>query len=78
MDAQSIFNTISTICGILIGWIIRVIWFEIKLMQRNQRDIERDLSENFVRKEDYRIDVAELKGLLSRMFDRLDRMADTK
>ena len=37
-----------------------------------------ELAESYVRKDDYRIDIAEIKGMLGRIFDRLDRMSDAK
>ena len=73
---QTIFNLGTTFVGVLAGWILRVIWSEIKEMQGNQREIEREIADNYVRRDDYRIDIAEVKGMLGRIFDRLDRQAD--
>jgi hypothetical protein len=78
MDGQVLFNIIATLFGILIGWILRVIWSEIKLVQSNQREFEKEINEGYVRKDDYRVDIAEIKGMLGRIFDRLDRMNDEK
>lgn len=78
MDIQTIFNIVFSVTGFLAGWILRVIWSEIKEMQDNQRTIEREMNDNYVRRDDYRIDIAEIKGMLSRIFDRLDRQADNR
>lgn len=78
MDIQTIFNIVFSVTGFLAGWILRVIWSEIKEMQDNQRTIEREMNDNYVRRDDYRIDIAEIKGMLSRIFDRLDRQADSR
>ena len=75
---QVIINWLFVGFGAAIGWIMRIIWTEIKLVQKNQREIEVNISENYVRKDDYRVDIAEIKGMLGRIFDRLDRMADSK
>jgi hypothetical protein len=55
---------------------MRIIWTEIKLVQKNQREIESNISDNYVRKDDYRVDIAEIKGMLGRIFDRLENKAD--
>ena len=51
-------------------------WQEIKLVQQSQKEIEQDMSNNFVRKDDYRIDIAEIKGMFNRIMDKLDTKAD--
>lgn len=78
MDGQIVFNLICTISGALMGWILRVIWQEIKSIQKDQREFEHEITDNYVRRDDYRIDIAEIKGMLGRIFDRLDRMSDQK
>jgi hypothetical protein len=69
MDGQVLFNIIATLFGILIGWILRVIWSEIKLVQSNQREFEKEINEGYVRKDDYRVDIAEIKGMLGRILE---------
>ena len=76
MDGQTLLNIAFGAFGSVCGWLFKVIWDAIKDLQNDQREIERDMSENFVRKDDYRIDIAEIKGMLGRIFDRLDRQAD--
>lgn len=73
---QTIVNWLFIGFGAAVGWILRIIWTEIKLVQQSQRAIENNVSENYVRKDDYRVDIAEVKGMLSRIFDRLDNKAD--
>jgi len=76
MDSQTIINFGFTVAGFFGGWILKIIWDEIKLLQKNQKGIEKNLNENYVRKDDYRVDIAEIKGMLSRIFDKLDGKAD--
>jgi len=78
MDFQLLFNIACSIAGTIAGWLFKVVWDAIKEIQSDQRDIERDIAENYVRKDDYRIDIAEIKGMLGRIFDRMDRQADSK
>lgn len=73
---QTIINWLFLGFGGAVGWILRIIWTEIKLVQQNQREIENNVSDNYVRKDDYRVDIAEIKGMLARIFDRLENKAD--
>ena len=76
METQTILNIAFGIAGAFGGWILRVVWSEIKLVQEMQQDLERDVSENYVRKDDYRIDIAEIKGMFNRIMDKLDTKMD--
>jgi len=78
MDSQTIINVLFTFAGALGGWLLKIVWDEVKLIQSNQLDLERDMHESFVRKDDYRVDIAEIKGMLARIFDRLDGKVDKK
>jgi len=76
MDTQFLFNLGTTIAGAVAGWILRIVWQEIKLVQQSQKEIEQDMSNNYVRKDDYRIDIAEIKKMFNRIMDKLDTKAD--
>jgi len=76
MDIQFLFNIGITIAGAVAGWILRIVWQEIKLVQQSQKEIEQDMSNNYVRKDDYRIDIAEIKGMFNRIMDKFDTKAD--
>ena len=73
---QVIVNWLFVGVGAGFGWIMRIIWTEIKLVQKNQREIEKNVTDNYVRKDDYRVDIAEIKGMLARIFDRLENKVD--
>ena len=76
MDLQTLLNLVFTGAGAVCGWILRIVWQEIKLVQANQQDLERELTDNYVRKDDYRIDIAEIKGMFNRIMDKLDTKMD--
>ena len=76
LDLQFFLNIFFGIAGTVCGWLLRIIWQEIKLIQANQRQIEKELADNYVRKDDYRIDIAEIKGMFNRIMDKLDTKAD--
>jgi len=72
MDFQLLFNIASAIIGTISGWLFKVIWDAIRDLKEDIKEIER----GYVMKDDYRIDIAEIKGMLARIFDRLDTKAD--
>ena len=72
MDFQILFNIALSIIGAISGWLFKVLWDAIRDLKEDIKDIER----GYVMKDDYRIDIAEIKGMLARIFDRLDTKAD--
>ena len=53
----------------LVGWVGRSMWGAI-------RHIERDLPTNYVRRDDYRDDMSEIKAMLRAISNKLDDKAD--
>ena len=76
MDTQSLINLGFTIAGILGGWILRTVWSEIKMLQNNQRDIEREMHDNYVKRDDYKLDIAEIKAMLGDIYRELRQKVD--
>ena len=72
MDFQLLFNISTTIIGTIAGWLFKVLWDAIHDLKEDVKEIER----GYVMKDDYRIDIADIKGMLARIFDRLDGKAD--
>ena len=72
MDFQLLFNISTTIIGTIAGWLFKVLWDAIHDLKEDIKEIER----GYVMKDDYRIDIAEIKGMLARIFDKLDLKAD--
>ena len=57
---QTLVNWILTGGGAALGWVMKVIWDAIKDLKADMKQIERDLPEIYVRKDDFRETV---KGL---------------
>lgn len=72
MDFQLLFNIACSIVGTIAGWLFKVLWDAIQDLKADVKEIEK----GYVQKEDYRIDIAEIKGMLGRIFDRLDNKVD--
>jgi hypothetical protein len=75
MDQQLI-NWLFTGAGTAFGWVLKVIWDAITELKKDMKDLNKEVHEDFVRKEDYRVDIAEVKQMLARIFDKLDAKVD--
>lgn len=58
---QQIINWLFAGFGAAIGWILKVIWDAIKDLKTDLRTIERDLPEVYVRKDDFKEAIHEIK-----------------
>jgi predicted nucleic acid-binding Zn-ribbon protein len=58
---QMIINAVFAAVGTLIGWLVKVLWDAIKELKTDMKQIERDLPEVYVRKDDFKGAVADIK-----------------
>jgi len=69
---QTLFNWVVGVCGFLGGWVLKVIWDAIKDLKKDIRQIERDLPEVYVRKDDFKEAVREIKQDMKDGFNKID------
>lgn len=74
--SQDTINMLITGSGVLMGWILRVIWESIRKLQQEMNDFQREVHTSYVSKDDYRQDILEMKDILKQIFEKLDRKAD--
>jgi hypothetical protein len=72
MDAQSLINAGIAIAGFLGGWVLKRI---TDSLDRLDEDV-RTMPEKYVRREDFRHDIDEVKTMLERIFEKLDSKMD--
>jgi hypothetical protein len=72
MESQSIFNIAVSLAGFFGGWILSHIY---RAIERLDNDI-RNMPARYVRRDDYRDDMNEIKALLGKISDKLDHKAD--
>jgi hypothetical protein len=73
---QTLLNWVFAGCGATVGWILKILWDAISDLKKDMKDLNKEVHEDFVRKEDYRVDIAEVKQMLNRIFDKLDSKVD--
>jgi hypothetical protein len=69
---QTLFNWVVGVCGFLGGWILKVIWDAIKELKSDIRQIERDLPEVYVRKDDFKEAIRDIKQDMREGFNKID------
>jgi len=72
MDGQSLFNLVVGVAAFFGGWTLNNI---TRMLNRIDDDI-REIPHIYVSKDDYKSDINEIKGMLSKIFDRLENKAD--
>jgi hypothetical protein len=72
MDGQSLFNLVVGVAAFFGGWTLNNI---TRMLNRIDDDI-REIPHIYVSKDDYKSDITEIKGMLSKIFDRLENKAD--
>lgn len=76
MDVQTTINLVGGAILAVIGWFARQLYQSVKDLQFDIRKIEVSLPTNYVSKFDYNEGLKEIKGMLDKIFDKLDDKAD--
>ena len=72
MEGQMLFNIVVGLAAFFGGWTLNSI---SRTLERLDQDV-RDMPLMYVNREDYRTDSHEIKGMLGKIFDRLEGKAD--
>lgn len=72
MDSQMFFNWAVGLVGFLGGWLLKVIWDAIGDLKKDMRLIERGLPEVYVRRDDFKEAVKEIKDDVREGFNKVD------
>ena len=72
MDEQVLFNWIVGAAGILGGWTLKVIWDSLMELRREIKTMDTKMHEDFVRREDFRDAVREIKEDMRAGFSNVD------
>jgi hypothetical protein len=72
MDNQQLFNVIVAVAGFLAVYVINWMTRSIQKLEDKVNLIPKE----YVAKDDYKSDIAEIKEILKQIFDKLDNKAD--
>lgn len=76
MMSQDTINLMFTAAGALGGWLFKVIWDSVKILQDDMKEIERDLHINYVRNDELNRRLDRIDDILNQIFNELKSKAD--
>lgn len=76
MDFQVLFNVSLSLVMMLSGWMIRSVYDAINRLRQDQIQLERMIYSEFVKRDDYKDDLREIKSMLSSIFNKLEAKED--
>ena len=76
MDWQNLINLIGGAALATIGWFARQLWDAVQKLKSDMSTLELSISNNYVKKDDFKDGIKELKEMLGKIFDKLDSKAD--
>ena len=76
MDWQHFINLGAGAALGVMGWFARQLWDAVKTLQNDLNRLELSISDNYVKKDDFKEGIRELKEMLAKICDRLDHKAD--
>ncbi len=72
MENQAVFNFVVAIAGFLAVFVFNSITKKLQKLEDKQAEMPKE----YVQKDDYRSDIAEIKSILKQIFEKLDNKAD--
>ena len=72
MDNQQLFNIVVSVGGFLAVYVFNTTTAKLQKLE----DKINEMPHNYVAKDDYRADIAEVKSILKQIFDKLDNKQD--
>ena len=76
MDWQNLINIAIGGSLATIGWFARQLWDAVQKLKSDMSRLELSISDNYVKKDDWKDGIKELKEMLGKIFDKLDSKAD--
>lgn len=76
MDYQLLFNVAFSFILFLVGWFVRIAYDAANAMKHDLMTLERELHSSFVRREDYKEDIREIKEMLVLINNKIDNKVD--
>ena len=76
MDWQHVINLVGGAALAAIGWFARQLWDAVQKLKSDMSTLELSISNNYVKKDDFKDGIKELKDMLGKIFDKLDSKAD--
>lgn len=76
MDAQMLINALFALSGGLGGFVLKAMWDAIQSMRKDMENLQKSITENYVRRDDFKDHALRVETLLDRIYEKLDGKAD--
>jgi len=76
MEWQNLFNIAASFVVFLLGWFVRLAYDATVAMKEDITELERTVSNHYVRREDYKQDIREIKDMLISITVKIDNKVD--
>jgi hypothetical protein len=76
MEFQQLLNIVLGTAMTGVGWFARELWSAVKELQADLSKLREDLPKTYISREDYRSDLTEIKLMLRRIEDKLEKKED--
>lgn len=70
------FNIVAALAGGLGGFILRATWTALEAMRKDLQALQTSISETYIRRDDFRADLQDIRSILNRIDIKLDTKAD--
>jgi hypothetical protein len=76
MENQQVINVFLGIGMTVVGWFARELWAAVKELKVDLAKLREDLPKDYVSRDDYKDDIRDIKGMLAKIFEKLENKAD--
>ncbi len=76
MEILGAFQMLMAVAISVAGWFLRSLWGNQTALEKSLMQHQMEVAEKYVRKDDYRADITEIKGMLDKIFNQLNQKAD--
>jgi antirestriction protein len=70
---QGLLNIVIMTVGSVFGWVLRMLWTASQELKADLAKLREELPKDYVSKDDYRQDVRELKDMIGKLFDLMEK-----
>ena len=70
---QGLLNIIIMTVGSVFGWVLRMLWTASQELKADLAKLREELPKDYIAKDDYRQDVKELKDMIGKLFDLMEK-----
>lgn len=72
MDSQAVFDWMVGVGGAIVGWALKMIWEAIKEIRTDIRELDNQMHNDFVRRDDFKEAIREIKDDMKAGFNKVD------